>query len=214
MPTVRLWTSSEGGAEWKPPPCTGWTGTGFSSLIATAARFRSSEGVDGLLRRLGAVSGLAGIRYWSATHGKWRTLIASARAMRDLGTDHPRQDFLPEEMTQGSVHYFEQVDNLSGAAVYRMRILEVSNGRLVFEIENSTSIRRFLVTIFQPGEMQAVYFLDREPAGVWRYYALLRTGRNANRLAAGHPSSSINRANAFYRWLAGIPTDQEPPAAR
>lgn len=112
-------------------------------------------------------------------------------------------------MTQGSVHYFEQVDNLSGAAVYRMRILEVSNGRLVFEIENSTSIRRFLVTIFQPGEMQAVYFLDREPAGVWRYYALLRTGRNANRLAAGHPSSSINRANAFYRWLAGIPTDQE-----
>ncbi len=130
MPTVRHWSSREGGADWKPPACTGWTGTGFSSLIATAARFRSGDGVDGLLRRLGAVSGLAGIRYWSATHGKWRTLIASARALRDEKADQPRQDFLPEEMTQGSVLHFEQVDNLTGTAVYRLRILQVSTGRL------------------------------------------------------------------------------------
>ena len=33
-------------------------------------------------------------------------------------------------------------------------------------------------------------------------------------MAAGNESSAINRAVAFYRWLAGIPTDQEPPAAR
>ena len=28
------------------------------------------------------------------------------------------------------------------------------------------------------------------------------------------PASSINRAVAFYRHFVGIPTDQEPPAAR
>jgi hypothetical protein len=62
--------------------------------------------------------------------------------------------------------------------------------------------------------MQSIYFLDRESDGVWRYYSIARTGRNASRLAAGHAASSINRAVAFYRALAGIPTDQEPPAAR
>ena len=70
------------------------------------------------------------------------------------------------------------------------------------------------VTLFHPGEMQSVYFLDRESDNVWRYYSIARTGRNASRLATGHESSSINRAVAFYRSLAGIPTDQEPPAAR
>jgi hypothetical protein len=86
--------------------------------------------------------------------------------------------------------------------------------RIVFDVENVSIMRYFFVTLFRPGEMQSIYFLDREPAGVWRYYSIARTGRSASRLATGHESSSINRAVAFYRALAGIPTDQEPPAAR
>jgi hypothetical protein len=42
---------------------------------------------------------------------------------------------------------------------------------------------------------------------------MMRTGRNANPLTAGHDASYVNRAVAFYRFLAGIPTDREPPAA-
>jgi len=42
----------------------------------------------------------------------------------------------------------------------------------------------------------------------------VRTGKNANRLITGNESSAVNRAVAFYRYLVGIPTDQEPPAAR
>jgi len=38
--------------------------------------------------------------------------------------------------------------------------------------------------------------------------------KNANRLIAGNESSTVNRAVAFYRSLVGIPTGQEPPAAR
>jgi hypothetical protein len=33
-------------------------------------------------------------------------------------------------------------------------------------------------------------------------------------LPTGGDASYINRAVAFYRLVAGIPTDQEPPAAR
>ena len=95
-----------------------------------------------------------------------------------------------------------------------MHIAEASADRLVFDVENVSIMRYLFVTLFHPGEMQSIYFLDRESANVWRYYSIARTGRNASRLAAGHQSSSINRAVAFYRSLAGIPTDQEPPAAR
>jgi hypothetical protein len=97
-----------------------------------------------------------------------------------------------------------------------MRIEEVSADRLVFDVENVSTMRYFFLTLFSPGEMQSIYFLDRESESVWRYYSIARIGRNASRLATGpaHASSSINRAVAFYRSLAGIPTDQEPPAAR
>jgi hypothetical protein len=63
-------------------------------------------------------------------------------------------------------------------------------------------------------ELQAIYFLDRESSDIWRYYSIARTGKNANGLATGHDASTVNRAVAFFRYLAGIPTDQEPPAAR
>jgi hypothetical protein len=75
-------------------------------------------------------------------------------------------------------------------------------------------MRYLFVTVFRPREMQTVYFLDRESPGVWRFYSITRTGPKASSLAIGHDASSINRAVAFYRHLAGIPTDQEPPPVR
>ena len=95
-----------------------------------------------------------------------------------------------------------------------MHIAEVSRDRIVYDIENVSAMKYFFVTTFHPGDLQTVYFLDRESEGVWDYYSIVRTGRTSNRLTAGHPSSSINRAVAFYRYLAGIPTDREPPVAR
>lgn len=213
-PVVKSWSESTLGRDWKPPLCTGWAVPGFSTLITIAARFRYAAGAEGLLRRAGAISALGGMRYWSITHQQWQTLIVSANALTGPQPSHRRQDFAPGEMTQGKVLYLEQTDNLSGASTYRMRILESSADRLVFEVENPAIVRYLFVTLFDPGEMQWIYFLDRESDGVWRYYSMVRTGRNASRLATGHESSAINRAVAFYRTMAGIPTDQEPPAAR
>ena len=110
--------------------------------------------------------------------------------------------------------YFEQFDNLSGKAVYRMHIAKASADRIVFDVENVSTMRYLFLPILHTGELQSIYFLDRESDSVWRYYSIVRTGKNANRLIAGNESSSVNRAVAFYRYLVGIPTDQEPPAAR
>jgi hypothetical protein len=211
---VKSWSESDFGHDWRPPACTGWAAVGFTTLVTTVARFRHVPEAEGLLRRIGAISGLAGLRYWSTTHKRWQTLVVDAYALTAARSGLRRDDFRPDEMKEGEVLYFEQVDNLSGKAVYRMHIAEASADRLVIDVENVSTMRYLFIPIFHPGETQSICFLDRESDNVWRYYSIVRTGKSANRLIAGNESSAVNRAVAFYRHLVGIPTDQEPPAAQ
>jgi hypothetical protein len=211
--TVKIWSKSDFGRDWKPPACTGWTATGFTTLVTTVARFQHVTDAEHLLRHIGAISELSGVRYWSTTHKQWQTLIVDAHALTGPQLGQRREDFKADEMNEGKALYFEQTDNLSGNAIYRMHIAEASTTRIIFDIENVSTMRDHFITIFHPGEMQSIYFLDRESQDAWRFYSMVRTGKNANRLA-GNESSAINRAVAFYRHVVGIPTDQEPPAAR
>jgi hypothetical protein len=212
--TVRSWSESDLGRNWKAPECIGWTTAGFTTLVTTVARCRYTSETQSLLRHIGAISELAGMRYWSTTHKRWQTLVVNAYALTDSQSGQRRDDFTPDELKEGKVFYFQQVDNLSGKGVYRIHIAQASADRVVFDVENISTMRYFFIPIFPPGEVQSIYFLDRESDNVWRYYNIVRTGKNANRLVAGNESSAVNRAIAFYRWFAGIPTDQEPPAAR
>ena len=211
---VKSWSRSDFGRDWKPPKCTGWAAMGFTTLVTTVALFRHSSEAEGLLRHIGAISKLGGTRYWSTTHRQWQTLIVEAYALTGSQPGQRREDFTPDEMKEGKVLYFEQVDNLSGKGIYRMHIAQASADRLVFEVENISTMRYLFVPVLHPGEMQSIYFLDRQSESVWRFYGIVRTGQNANRLIAGNESSAVNRAVAFYRHFVGIPTAQEPPAAR
>jgi hypothetical protein len=215
-PVVKVWEREGLGAEWIPPVCTGWKEPGFATLVVAAGRFRVPPGPDGLLRRIGAISELQGVRYWSTTHQGWRTLITSASALTGAAGSPHRKDFAPEELSPGRTLYFEQEDNLTGKATYQLHVLAVSSGRMVFDTENITTMRYLFVPIFHPGEVRTIYFLDRESPEVWRCYSMTRTGPKVSSLVTGaaHEASSINRAVALFRHLAGIPTDQEPPPAR
>jgi hypothetical protein len=210
---VKSWSESDFGRDWRPPECTGWAGVGFTTLVTIAARFRYTSEARDLLRHIGAISELAGVRYWSTTRKQWKPLVVDAYALTDSHSGQRREDFTPDELKAANVLFFE-ADNLSGKAIYRMHIAEVSGDRLVFDIENVSTMRFLFIPVVRPGEIQAIYFLDRESESVWRFYSIVRTGKNASRILAGNQSSSINRAVSFYRQLVGIPTDQEPPAAR
>lgn len=211
---VKSWKKSEVGSNWRPPACSGWEALGFTTLVTTVARFRYTSEASGLLRHIGAISELRGMRYWSTTHKQWQTLILNAYALTDNQPRRRREDFQPDEMKEGKLLYFEQVDNLSGKATYRMHIAEASADRLVFDVENISTIHYLFMPLFPPGEIQSTYFLDRESQDVWLFYSIVRTGTNSNRLLIGNESSAVNRAVAFYRYLVGIPTDQDPPVAR
>jgi hypothetical protein len=212
---VKSWSRTDPALkrDWIPPACTGWFASGFSTMVTIGARFRYAAGAQGLLQRFGAISELTGVRYWSTTHKQWRTLIVDAYALSASQAEQRRKDFAPGEMKQGTILYFEQIDNLSGKGIYRMSIVKASEDRLVVEVENVTTLRYLLVPVLHPGEIQSIYFLDRESDNVWRFYAMVRTGRGANHLIARNESSAVNRAAALYRHLVGLPTDQEPPAA-
>jgi hypothetical protein len=211
---LKSWKKSELGRDWKPPSCTGWTALGFTTLVTTAARFRYTAEAADLLHRFGAVSELVGLRYWSTTHKRWQTLVVDAHALTGFQPMQRREDFTLDEMREGKTFYFEQVDNISGKATYRMYIAEASADRLVVDVENVSALQYLFLPIFRPGELQSIYFLERESENVWRYYSIVRTGINANRIVAGNESSAVNRAVAFYRHFVGIPADREPPAAR
>jgi hypothetical protein len=213
---VEAWSRSDSdlGTNWRPPGCTGWEEDGFTLLVTIAARFTNTSGADGLLRQFGAISALKGLRYWSASHKRWQTLIVEAHALKDLRSAESRADFRSDEMRQGSVLYFAEVDNLSGRALNRMQILEATPSRLVLAVENVSTIRYHLLPLFHSGELQSLYFLDHESGDVWRYYSITRTGKHVNRLVEGNESSLVNRAVAFYRHFVGIPSTQEPPVAR
>ncbi len=211
-PEIKVWDRSSLGRDWMPPACLGWSQPGFTTLVSTVARFHAS-GSEALLQRIGGISGLTGIRYWSTTHQNWRTLIVSASAVAGPGGG-VRPDFSAADLAPGTARYFQQGDSLSGKATYRLQMVSVSPDRLIFETENVTGLHYMLVPLFPPHELQAIYFLERESPDVWRYYSIARTGKGASSLAAGHQASTINRAVAFFRYFAGIPTDQEPPAAR
>ena len=87
----------------------------------------------------------------SSGRNQWRTPILSANAVTGPPPNHTHQDFTPGELKEGKAFYFEQADNLSGMAIYRLHMAEVSANRLVFDIENVSVIRRLLVTLFPSG---------------------------------------------------------------
>jgi len=209
-PLVKVWNQSG----WIPPACVGWAASASSTLVVTVGRFRHTSGVDPLRHRIGAPSEMAGMLYWSATGKRWQPLIVDAYALASPSADQRRKDFSLDEIVEGRTLYVQQEDNLFGKAVYGIRIASANADRLVAATENISTIRYMGITLFPPGELQFICFLERESASVWRYYSIARMGKQIGLLTSGHDASLINRAVASYRYMAGIPTDREPPASR
>src|SRR5579863_3443347 len=200
---IKAWSSADLGTEWKPPTCLGWDTSGYTTLVTTVATFRNPTEGAGLLHIFAAISEWKGLRYWSVTHKQWRTLITDACALTASQNGQHRADFSPDEMKERNVLYFEQDNSLTGKAIYRMQIAKASDDHIAIEIENVGSIRYLLVPLLHSGDLQSIYFLDRESGDTWRYYSIVRTGKSANRLIGGNDSSAINRAVAVYRHLVG-----------
>lgn len=213
-PNVRVW-SGAAARGWKPPPCIGWAPLDPDIMVAVAGSFRFDGGFEVLLARVGAISATKGVRYWSTTEKTWHPLVIDAFALSGPDPAQRRSDFTAAQVAKGQDLYYAQSDNRSsGKTVYRARVVAAESERLVVETENTSPMKMAVLTMFDAGGMQTVYFIERRSPDTWNFFSLSRSRMASALLPTGSDASYINRSVAFFRHVAGIPTDQEPPPAR
>lgn len=213
-PAVQAWRG-KAAQEWQPPACSGLSVKGADILVAVAGSFKHDGEIDELLARIGAISAKTNVRYWSTTEKAWKPLVTEAFALSGPDPAQRRADFSAAQFVKGQTLHYAQSDNRSsGKTIYRDRVYAVGRDSLVMSSENVTPVKMAVLTLFDAGDLQNAYFLARRGPGVWSFYSLTRTRMASSLMPVGGDGSYINRAVAFYRLVAGIPTDQEPPAAR
>jgi hypothetical protein len=197
---------------WQPPACLGWSGD--SRLVAAlAARFHGANSLEAVAAPLAAVSRYPAIKFWAITKRDWRPIALDAWAVDGpqattriadppLGALQPGRDF-----------YYAEDAEMAGRAVYKMRVLQHTADRLVFETENVSPIKIAILTVFEPGALQVATFLDRIDADTWGLYEITRASQQSSSMVSGYGSSYLNRLEAIRRLLAGVPMDRDPPLA-
>lgn len=191
--------------------CLGGMRGRMALVVALAVRFDGAKSLEDVATRIGAISVTEGLPYWSVTDRQWRPLISESFAIDDPISRRRRPDFMAQEILSGRRLYFAQNDTRStGLNVYSLSATSVAPDRLVVEIVNLTPIRFALVTLFDPQALRSVHFADRLETDVWGYYGISAVRAGA---VDGQEKSFVNRAGAFYRFLAGISPEREPPLA-
>ena len=212
-PTVGVWHQNELlQVNWTPPPCTGWPSAAHSRLLVTlAGRFRFAGSMNALIDRIGAISSLPKVRYWSDDEKAWRPLAENASALTTTSPASRRSDFKASELSKGAELFYWENDDSKRETVYRLRVYANSPDCFVLANENITPIKRSLFTIFKPSTLQSVLILQRLSAKTFGVYMLNRTDTGASSLSEGHEKTYVNRSVALYRKLVGVRTDFEPP---
>ncbi len=210
---AHAWVGTFEETAWRPPACAGWESRPFKVLVALTGRFHHAADASTLLARFGAISGLRQVLYWSITDRAWLHLTTEADALERPDDQRPRAGFTSDELIARPVSYFRQKDNrLKTTTVYGIQVRQFADDRMVVAVENVSAMRFFGMTVVEPGGLQSLYFLHRQTERVWRFYSVTRTSKSSGLLLTASESSYVNRAVAMYRFIAGIPTDQGPPA--
>ncbi len=215
-PAIAIWYGGDLSG-WQPGACIGWEAApAYNVLVAAAGRFPEAGGTDAILGRFAPVSHYPGISYWSVMHTAWRPLITEAYALSTANPKSKRADFTVAELVPGNeLFFFQNEETPAGALVYRLEVRERGPDRLLVTLTNAAKVRWMFVPLFDPGQYQFVYLFERDAPGsdVWRYYSLTRVGGPWNPVVRIGTNSYINRAAALFRYLGGLPLQQEPPAA-
>lgn len=208
---VTVWQDQQIPAGWRPPPCAGWPDDPAVVLVAAVGRFHQPGGEQALLQRLGRVSGLAGLRYWSVSREDWATLISDAHAVTVTDEDARRPDYGVAELAPGTEHlYWQHEPTTSGSGIYALEVLQRAPGRLLIGGRNATDNRYFGITMLPAGGARSLYLFQRLDGDDWGYYQLVRLGEGRHQWLPVGPASYANRAIALFRWFADLPEQAVP----
>lgn len=212
-PATAVW--SEGALNkgaWAAAPCLRWVGGRVRMASALAATL-STPTVDPLLTRFAALSRYKSIRFWSIMYENWEEFVADAGFIDGPQSQNTLPDLKPSDFVAGrELYYFEM--SRAGRTVHRMTVRQRTDDRVEIATENVMPIRFAKATLFDTGALQTVTFLDRRGPDQWGYFQTIGVGMESSFFAVQSTSPYINRLIALYRYMANIPTDRDPPAAR
>ena len=192
------------------PDCSGLRTHDFELLVRVTARFASPLDAAAMVGRLGAVSSLKGMDYWSYSEKKRQLLIRESFAVDLPGSMKPRADFGVAELRSGAVLFFAQSDNRAATLVpYSLQLLSAGHERLVLRVENIGDLRYMGLKVVAAHEMQWVMALEPLATGHWGYRSLLGIGRLGLGGAEQHRLSNLARSVALFDHLARCQTDIE-----
>jgi hypothetical protein len=192
-------------------PCAQLLPGSFDRYVVLVGAF-AAAGTDDVLTRIGAISSLKGIKYWSVKDADWQTLITDAEALESM-QGKVRTDFSPAELKAGKAFYFRQSDNRSsGSVLYRLEILEITPERVGMAVENVSPVKYMLFTVLRPGDVRSVYVFEKIRDGAWAYYNLYGVRERWPPPREDTAKSYGNRAVAMFRHFTGVLTDMRPPA--
>ncbi|MEP6885406.1 MAG: DUF6675 family protein [Gammaproteobacteria bacterium] len=171
----------------------------------------NDSNLDAALATLGAISGYPGTRYWSVTDGRLETLITEAYAVDPARFDRRRPDFLPTEFKVGNDLVFSQRDNrVPNPTFYRMRVVQRSQNLIVIDISNINVLKRFFLTLFEPGDLHTVLFISGSSDGGLTCYAVSGLHASGASRLLGNSNSHVNRLLALYGHISGIDVSTLP----
>jgi len=204
---VGVWSAADGNP---PPACRGTGQPAAVVLVQSAGSFSEPGGAAAILRRLAGLSRYPGIHYWSVTRGRWRTLITKAQRLDADGA--PRPGDLPEEsLNQGSQFWFHQEENTpAGSVDYVLTVEEADADHLSLDLRNTRPIRFLGLTMFAPGEYRFHHAFWHGAADQWTYRGEFEARGTTDIPFADRGPSYANRAQAVFRYLAGLPSETEP----
>ena len=152
------------------------------------------------------------IRVWAVTRQEWRPLALDARALDGPGDNQSRADPAGEALVAGRDFYYVERTDVGARTLDRLHVVEHAQ-RIVLTTENVTAIRAALVTLFEPGALQMATVLSNDGPSAWSFYEISRAGADSSSFVAGYQSAYLNRLEAMRRYMAGLPTDRDPPIA-
>lgn len=186
--------------------------TGQADLVVAVSRaFRHGGTVEDLARRVGAISALDGLQYWSTTDGAWRELISQSQALSGPRMEETRGDYSARDVMGGGTLFMTQRDTRSsGGNLYVLTGAVQGQDQLWVSTVNLTAIRFLAATVFPPETLVSTHVFTRLEGDVWGYYGLIVVKPRGRTRGV---SSFINRAAAFERFLTGRSPTAEPPLA-
>jgi hypothetical protein len=211
-PAVEVWRGAEL-AGWEPPACIGFGPLDRDTVVTTAGRFSEPGGAAAIAARIAHISARLDIKAYSVHDRRYKQLYKTAFALDDgMGPSQSRRaDFTGADLQPGrALRFWEEENSLLQGTAYRLTVRERTENRIVYSVVNESALTTWLFTAVRPGEFRQLYVLEREQDDVWRFYgyAEARARLGPFKLSSG---SYINRANAYFHYVAGQPTDRDPP---